>query len=59
MADIKEISSEVASEIEKRLNDFPPYKNELINADGIKKAIVTISTEICCKVLEKYEQQKS
>jgi hypothetical protein len=27
-------------------------------ANSVKKAIIDISTEICCKILERYEKQK-
>jgi len=59
MVDIKKISQEVASEMDKHLIELPPQGNTVISASAIKKAIVTISTDICCKILEKYDQQKS
>ena len=58
MADIEKISKEVANELSTKLNELPPFPGEMVTANSIKKAIIDISTEICCKILERYEKQK-
>lgn len=59
MIDSRKIIDEVTAEMTTKISSLPPHPTDLVSAASIKQAIIEISTEIACKVIEKYEQQKS
>lgn len=58
MEKLEQIKKEVIEEMSLKIQDLSPKANDRVSEVGIKQGIINISAEICCKIIEKYLQDK-